>query len=71
LVIHVVAEEFTNMTDELVALADGRSIGDAALAHGDEGKQQHPPNYDIPRVRREEAEHRAARAALPKGRNFK
>ena len=71
LVIHVVAEDFTNMTDELLKLADGRSIGDAALARADEGKQQHPPNYDIPRIRRDEAEARAARAALPKGRNFK
>ena len=70
-VIHVVAESFTNMTDDLVALAGGKSFGDAALARGDEGhKGDEPPAYDIPRIRHEEAVHRAARAALPKGRNF-
>lgn len=70
-VIHVVAESFTNMTDDLVALAGGKSFGDAALARGDEGRKgDEPPAYDIPRVREEEAAQRAARAALPKGRNF-
>jgi error-prone DNA polymerase len=70
-VVHVVAESFTNMTDDLVALAGGKSFGDAALAHGDEGKSDiSVPNYDLPRVRQEEAVARAARAALPKGRNF-
>ena len=70
-VIHIVAESFTNMTDDLVALAGGRSFGDAALARGDEGRDgDTPPAYDIPRVRKEEAAQRAARAALPKGRNF-
>jgi error-prone DNA polymerase len=70
-VIHVVAESFTNMTDDLVALAGGQSIGDNALAHGDEGRSgDTPPFYDVPRIRQEEAEQRAARAALPKGRNF-
>ena len=70
-VIHVVAESFTNMTDDLVALAGGHSIGDHALAHGDEGRSgDAPPFYDVPRIRKEEAEQRAARAALPKGRNF-
>jgi error-prone DNA polymerase len=72
LVIHVVAEDFTNMTDQLVALAGGHSIGNAALAHGDEGNSDiSTPAYDLPRVRHEEAAARAARAALPKGRNFK
>ena len=70
-VIHVVAESFTNMTDDLVALAGGKSFGDAALAPGDEGRKgDEPPVYDIPRIRHEEAVNRAARAALPKGRNF-
>jgi error-prone DNA polymerase len=70
-VIHVVAESFTNMTDDLVDLAGGKSFGDAALARGDEGhKGDEPPAYDIPRIRHEEAANRAARAALPKGRNF-
>jgi error-prone DNA polymerase len=70
-VIHVVAESFTNMTDELVALAGGKSFGDAALAPGDEGRSgDAPPFYEVPRIRQEEAVARAARAALPKGRNF-
>jgi error-prone DNA polymerase len=70
-VIHVVAESFTNMTDDLVALAGGHSIGDKALARGDEGRDgDTPPFYELPRVREEEAAERAARAALPKGRNF-
>ena len=70
-VIHVVAESFTNMTDDLVALAGGKSFGDAALARGDEGRSgDAPPFYDVPRIREEEAMARAARAALPKGRNF-
>jgi len=70
-VIHVVAESFTNMTDDLVALTGGHSIGDQALAHGDEGRSgDTPPFYDVPRIRSEEAVERAARAALPKGRNF-
>lgn len=69
-VIHVVAESFTNMTGELLALAGGYAIGDKALAHGDEGRSDITPYYERPRIREEEAEHRAARAALPKGRNF-
>jgi hypothetical protein len=70
-VIHVVAESFTNMTDELVSLAGGHSIGNEALARGDEGRSgDTPPFYDVPRIRNEEAVERAARAALPKGRNF-
>ena len=70
-VIHVVAESFTNMTDDLVSLANGQSIGNHALAHGDEGRSgDEPPFYDRARIRSEETAERAARAALPKGRNF-
>ena len=70
-VIHVVAESFTNMTDDLVALAGGHSIGDETLGRGDEGRSgDTPPFYERPRIRADEAVERAARAALPKGRNF-
>jgi error-prone DNA polymerase len=73
-VIHVVAESFTNMTEDLIALAGGHTIGDKALARGDEGRDgETPPFYEVPRIREEEAADRAARAAraaLPKGRNF-
>ena len=71
LVIHVVAENFTDMTDELVALADGHSLGDTALLPSDEGDRILPPFYELPRLKQEEAVARQARAALPKGRNFK
>jgi error-prone DNA polymerase len=71
LVIHVVAESFTDMTSELVALAEGPGIADATLANADEGKRiDQPPAYDLPRLRHEEAVARQTRAALPKGRNF-
>ena len=70
LVIHVVAESFTDMTPELVALANGNSIGDAILAHGDEGKSGPQPGRDAPQRRLDEAAARQARAALPRGRNF-
>ncbi len=70
LVIHVVAESFTDMTAELVALANGTSIGDAILAHGDEGKTGPHPGRDAPQLRRDEAAAREAKAALPRGRNF-
>jgi error-prone DNA polymerase len=71
LVIHVVAENFTDMTDELVALADGHSLGDTALLPSDESDMNQPPFYELPRLKQEEAAARRARAALPKGRNFK
>lgn len=71
LVIHVVAESFTDMTDELVALASGQALGDAVLARADEGTLDGIPNYDLPRLKQEEAAERQSRAALPKGRNFK
>jgi error-prone DNA polymerase len=71
LVIHVVAESFTDMTDELVALSSGQSLGDAVLARADEGTLDVTPNYELPRLRQEEAAERQAKAALPRGRNFK
>jgi hypothetical protein len=51
------------MTPELEAIAAGRSPGDAAIAHGDEGKSglPHP---------REPKQERPARTAMPRGRNF-
>ncbi|MEP7239304.1 MAG: error-prone DNA polymerase [Devosia sp.] len=71
LVVHVVAESFTDMTGDLVALAHGTSIGDAVIAHGDEGKNGPRGERDAPRIRKEEAADRQARAAMPRGRNFK
>ncbi len=70
LVVHVVAESFTDMTDDLVALASGHGIGDTALARGDEGRSGPQPGRDAPLKRQQETAERQARAALPTGRNF-
>jgi error-prone DNA polymerase len=70
LVIHVIAEDFNDMTPDLIALARGASIGDAVLAHGDEGKSGFHGGRDLPQLKRADAEARQARAALPRGRNF-
>ena len=71
LVIHVVAEEFTDMTGDLIALAGGHGIGDAAIAHGDEGKSGPHGGRDLPDRKRAETVERQSRAAMPKGRNFR
>ena len=71
LVIHVVAEQFTDMTSELTALSNDKSLGDATLARADEGTLDVTPFYELPRLKEEEAAQRNARAALPRGRNFK
>lgn len=71
LVVHVVAEQFTDLTGELTALASGRSLGDRVLARADEGTLDVTPAHDLPRLKQEEAAERQARAAMPKGRNFK
>jgi error-prone DNA polymerase len=71
LVIHVVAEQFTDLTGELLALSNGRSLGDTVLARADEGTLDVTPAHDVPRLKQEETAERQARAAMPKGRNFK
>jgi error-prone DNA polymerase len=70
-VIHVVAETFTDLTDELTGLANGYALGDASLAHGDEGTLDETPAHQLPHLKRQETAERQARAALPRGRNFK
>jgi error-prone DNA polymerase len=70
-VIHVVAENFTDMTQDLTSLSNGRPLGDEALAPADEGTLDVVPFYELPELKRQEAEERNARAALPRGRNFK
>ncbi|MEQ1769434.1 MAG: error-prone DNA polymerase [Devosia sp.] len=70
LVIHVISEAFTDLTPDLLALANGQSIGDAVVANGDEGKSGPQPSRDQAERRRREVEQRIARAALPRGRNF-
>jgi len=70
LVIHVVAESFTDLTGELMQLASGQGLGDAAFAHGDEGRSGPHKGRDEPLIRQQEAAERQARAAMPRGRNF-
>lgn len=69
LVIHVVAQSFTDMTPHLLDIAAGHELGDRVLARGDEGRNE-PPGRDEAARRREENQRRIARAALPSGRNF-
>ena len=71
LVIHVVAESFTNLNDELASLSNGKALGDSVLAPADEGTLDVTPFYELPRLKQEEAAERQARAAMPKGRNFR
>ncbi|HEY8595867.1 MAG TPA: error-prone DNA polymerase [Devosiaceae bacterium] len=70
LVIHVVARQLTDMTPDLLRLADGGDLGAGALARADEGRQTHrnPVLAKAEAAQTEAA--RRARAALPKGRNF-
>ena len=69
LVIHVVAEDFTDMTDDLLKLANGQSLREAH-APGDETRSGPHPGRDWVVRKQEEAVERASRTALPKGRNF-
>ncbi|MEO6014311.1 MAG: error-prone DNA polymerase [Devosia sp.] len=70
LVIHVIAESFADMTEDLTRLANGHAIGDAVIARGDEGKSGPRGGRDAGEKQREELQRRQARAALPGGRNF-
>ena len=69
LVIHVIAQSFTDMTPYLLDIAAGHDLGDRVLARGDEGRNE-PPGRDEAARRRDENQRRIARAALPGGRNF-
>jgi error-prone DNA polymerase len=69
LVIHVIAESFTDMTDDLIKLANGQPLRDKPTP-GDETKSGPHPGRDWSTKKQDEAVERAARAALPKGRNF-
>jgi error-prone DNA polymerase len=69
-VIHVVAETFTDMTADLTALAQGRGLGDRALARADDDMLA-PVPMQGPQSGAEPQVVRRARAALPAGRNFR
>lgn len=70
LVTHIVARSFTDLTPQLVRLADGHDFGDATLSRADEGRTSPAPSRDEVLLQRQELARRQARAALPAGRNF-
>jgi len=70
LVIHIIAEQLTDMTSHLLDLAHGVDIGDRVLARGDEGKSGPYPSRDRNAMIEIEKARRTAYAALPGGRNF-
>ncbi|WP_240231175.1 error-prone DNA polymerase [Devosia lacusdianchii] len=70
LVIHIIAEQLTDMTGHLLDLAHGHDIGERILARGDEGRSDPEPGRDRQALREIERARRQAYAALPGGRNF-
>ncbi|WP_249327932.1 error-prone DNA polymerase [Devosia litorisediminis] len=70
LVVHIIAEQLTDMTHHLLDLAHGQDIGDRILARGDEGRSGPQPGRDHKAMLEIEKARRAAYAALPEGRNF-
>ncbi|WP_375450852.1 error-prone DNA polymerase [uncultured Devosia sp.] len=70
LVIHIIAEQLTDMTPHLLDLAHGQDIGDRVLARGDEGRSGPHPGRDRQALLQVEAARRVAYAAMPSGRNF-
>ena len=71
LVTHLIARSFFDLTPQLLALADGRELGNGALARADEGRNDSRPDprRDAERRQRQETL-RQTHAALPSGRNF-
>lgn len=72
LVIHIIAEDMTDLTPQLLEISNGQDMGDAVLARGDEGKSGPPVSQSRDRdaLREMERARRMAYAALPGGRNF-
>ena len=70
LVVHIIAEQLTDMTGHLLDLANGQDIGNRVLARGDEGRSGPQPGRDSQALREVERARREAYAALPGGRNF-
>jgi len=70
LVVHVIAKDLIDLTPDLLAIANGHDIGEAAIARADEGKSG--PHGDRNRERDDYRERMARQmaAALPTGRNF-
>ena len=70
LVIHLVARELIDMTGALVELADGVGIGAEGLARADEARSTRRDPRVIEAERKVLKAARAAKAAMPSGRNF-
>ncbi|UJW84251.1 error-prone DNA polymerase [Devosia sp. SL43] len=70
LVIHIIAEQLTDMTGHLLDLAHGQDIGTRILARGDEGRSDPGPGRERTALLEIERARRLAYAALPGGRNF-
>jgi len=70
LVVHIIAEQLSDMTPHLLDLSNGLDIGERVLARGDEGKSGPHPGRDRQAMLAIEAARRQAYAALPGGRNF-
>jgi len=70
LVVHIIAEELTDMTPHLLDLAHGHDFGDRILARGDEGKSGPHESRTREATLAIEKARRQAYAALPGGRNF-
>ena len=70
LVIHIIAEQLTDMTQHLLELAHGHDPGERFVARGDEAKSGSPPSRDRAALLEIERARRQAYAALPGGRNF-
>ncbi|WP_108461730.1 error-prone DNA polymerase [Devosia naphthalenivorans] len=72
LVIHIIAEQLTDMTPQLLEVSNGAEIGDKVLARADEGKSGPAGSQTQDRIALREIElaRRRAYASLPGGRNF-
>jgi len=71
LVVHLIAKELIDLTPDLLRIANGHDIGEAMIAHADEGKSG--PHGSRGRERdqyRDLVAKRVQEAALPLGRNF-
>ena len=72
LVIHIIAEQLTDLTPHLLEISNGHDIGETVLARADEAKSGPPGSQSRDRIaiREQEMARRRAYAALPGGRNF-
>jgi DNA polymerase III alpha subunit len=72
MVIHIIAEDMTDLTPQLLDLSHGKDFGDKVVARADEGKSGPPGSQSRDRnaIREVEMARRRAYGAMPKGRNF-